>query len=110
MGNSDLKGLGDNELGDSRILNAPVEMALCTYGVASKSQWLLGPDGWPMPVCEIDLRVGGKYRYVWKKEKTVMKWVWAANSRSNKAEKVCRDREIRSTVVSGWCSLDNDIC
>jgi uncharacterized protein YndB with AHSA1/START domain len=31
-------------------------------------RWLLGPDGWTMPVCEIDLRVGGKYRYVWRKE------------------------------------------
>lgn len=29
-------------------------------------QWLFGPDGWSMPVCEIDLRVGGKYRYVWR--------------------------------------------
>ena len=29
--------------------------------------WLFGPDGWSMTVCEIDLRVGGKYRYVWKK-------------------------------------------
>ncbi|HMX55291.1 MAG TPA: SRPBCC domain-containing protein, partial [Leptospiraceae bacterium] len=28
-------------------------------------RWLLGPDGWTMPVCEIDLRVGGSYRYVW---------------------------------------------
>jgi uncharacterized protein YndB with AHSA1/START domain len=28
-------------------------------------RWLLGPEGWTMPVCEIDLRVGGKYRYVW---------------------------------------------
>ncbi len=28
-------------------------------------QWLTGPDGWTMPVCEIDLRVGGRYRYVW---------------------------------------------
>jgi len=25
-------------------------------------QWLLGPDGWTMPVCEIDLRVGGVWR------------------------------------------------
>ncbi|MFN7919498.1 MAG: SRPBCC domain-containing protein [Bryobacteraceae bacterium] len=33
-------------------------------------RWLLGPDGWTMPVCDIDLRVGGKYRYVWKKEST----------------------------------------
>ncbi|MFN7982100.1 MAG: SRPBCC domain-containing protein [Vicinamibacterales bacterium] len=31
-------------------------------------RWLLGPDGWTMPVCEIDLRVGGTYRYVWRKE------------------------------------------
>ena len=29
-------------------------------------QWLLGPPGWTMPVCEIDLRVGGVYRYVWR--------------------------------------------
>ena len=29
-------------------------------------QWLLGPDGWTMPICEIDLKVGGAYRYVWR--------------------------------------------
>ena len=31
-------------------------------------RWLLGPDGWSMPVCEIDLRAGGKYRYVWRND------------------------------------------
>src|SRR5262249_30210269 len=31
-------------------------------------RWLLGPDGWSMPVCEIDLRVGGRYRYVWRND------------------------------------------
>ena len=31
-------------------------------------KWLLGPPGWTMPVCEIDARVGGKYRYVWKQD------------------------------------------
>ena len=31
-------------------------------------RWLLGPPGWSMPVCEIDLRVGGTYRYVWRKD------------------------------------------
>ena len=24
--------------------------------------WLLGPEGWTMPVCEIDLRVGGSWQ------------------------------------------------
>ena len=27
-------------------------------------RWLLGPPGWTMPVCEIDLRVGGTYREI----------------------------------------------
>ncbi|MBL8174764.1 MAG: SRPBCC family protein [Bryobacterales bacterium] len=31
-------------------------------------RWLLGPPGWTMPVCDIDLRPGGAYRYVWTKE------------------------------------------
>ncbi|HEV8606710.1 MAG TPA: SRPBCC domain-containing protein, partial [Tepidisphaeraceae bacterium] len=29
-------------------------------------QWLLGPEGWSMVVCDIDLKVGGKYRYEWR--------------------------------------------
>ncbi len=32
-------------------------------------RWLLGPPGWTMPLCEIDLRVGGAYRYAWRSEK-----------------------------------------
>lgn len=31
-------------------------------------RWLLGPPGWTMPICEIDLRVGGAYRYGWRSE------------------------------------------
>jgi uncharacterized protein YndB with AHSA1/START domain len=34
-------------------------------------RWLLGPPGWTMPVCEIDLRVGGAYRYLWRNAKGV---------------------------------------
>ena len=29
-------------------------------------RWLLGPPGWSMPICEVDLKVGGHYRYVWR--------------------------------------------
>lgn len=31
-------------------------------------RWLLGPPGWTMPQCDIDLRVGGAYRYVWRSD------------------------------------------
>jgi uncharacterized protein YndB with AHSA1/START domain len=29
-------------------------------------QWLFGPDEWPMVHCEVALKVGGAYRYVWR--------------------------------------------
>ena len=28
---------------------------------------MLGPPGWTMPVCEMDLRPGGSWRYTWRK-------------------------------------------
>lgn len=31
-------------------------------------RWLLGPDGWTMPVCEVATRVGQGYRYEWEKD------------------------------------------
>jgi uncharacterized protein YndB with AHSA1/START domain len=30
-------------------------------------RWMLGPEGWSMPVCEIDLRPGGGWHFVWRK-------------------------------------------
>jgi uncharacterized protein YndB with AHSA1/START domain len=32
-------------------------------------RWLLGPPGWTMPVCEMDVRVGGRYRWRWRSDK-----------------------------------------
>lgn len=31
-------------------------------------RWMLGPPGWTMPVCEMDVRVGGKYLWRWRSE------------------------------------------
>src|SRR5215218_484973 len=31
-------------------------------------RWLLGPPGWSMPVCEMDVRVGGSYRWRWRSD------------------------------------------
>jgi uncharacterized protein YndB with AHSA1/START domain len=32
-------------------------------------RWLIGPPGWSMPVCEIDLRPGGRMHYLWRGDK-----------------------------------------
>ena len=33
-------------------------------------RWLLGPPGWTMPVCEMDVRPGGKFRWRWRNEQS----------------------------------------
>lgn len=57
----------DRELVMTRVFNAPRRLV---FEAMTKpelvKQWLLGPPGWSMPVCQIDLRVGGSYRYVWR--------------------------------------------
>lgn len=71
MGNVKIGARGELEIVMRRVFNAPrhlVYRALTEPALIQR--WLLGPDGWTMPVCTVDLRVGGKYRYVWKKDKT----------------------------------------
>lgn len=59
----------DVEILVERDFDAPVEIVFDAFTKPELvRRWLLGPDGWTMPVCEIDLRVGGAYRYVWRKE------------------------------------------
>ena len=61
----------DRDIVMTRVFDAPRRLVFEAHTKpALVRQWLLGPDGWTMPVCEIDLRVGGRYRYVWRKEKT----------------------------------------
>jgi uncharacterized protein YndB with AHSA1/START domain len=58
---------GDREIMVTRVFDAPRRLVFDAYTKPELVKtWLLGPDGWSMPVCEIDLRAGGKYRYVWK--------------------------------------------
>ena len=57
----------DRELVMTRVFDAPRGMVFDTLTKPQLvKRWLLGPPGWTMPVCEIDLRVGGKYRYLWQ--------------------------------------------
>lgn len=53
----------------TRTVNAPRDLVFKAYTQPEHvRQWLLGPDGWSMTVCEIDLRVGGEWKYVWHNE------------------------------------------
>jgi len=59
----------DREAVITRVVDAPRAMVFDAHTKPALVQrWLLGPPGWTMPVCEIELRVGGKYRYEWRSE------------------------------------------
>jgi uncharacterized protein YndB with AHSA1/START domain len=60
--------VGDCELLFTRDFEAPRALVFeALTRPALLQRWLLGPGGWTMPVCEVDLRPGGKFRYVWRK-------------------------------------------
>ncbi|MDQ2888989.1 MAG: SRPBCC domain-containing protein [Gemmatimonadota bacterium] len=61
-----LKTEGDTHVVVTRHFAAPPE---AVYRAHTDSEllkkWLLGPDGWTMPVCINEPRAGGKIRYEW---------------------------------------------
>ena len=60
---------GDREVVFTRAFDASRDLVFdCMTKPDLVKRWLLGPPSWTMPVCEIDLRVGGKFRYVWRNQ------------------------------------------
>lgn len=58
--------LSDTEVRFSRIVRGTVDDVWRAHHDPSlMQQWMLGPDGWTMPVCEPAERVGDTYRYEW---------------------------------------------
>jgi uncharacterized protein YndB with AHSA1/START domain len=60
----------DREIVMTREFDAPRQLVWDAHTKPELvKRWLLGPPGWSMPVCRIDLRVGGTYRYEWRNDK-----------------------------------------
>ena len=58
---------GDTHVLVTRRFAAPPEAVYRAHTEPALVQkWLLGPEGWTMPVCEIDLRPGGAWHFVWR--------------------------------------------
>jgi uncharacterized protein YndB with AHSA1/START domain len=59
----------DREIAMTRDFDAPRRLvfeALTTPALLKR--WFSGPPGWTLAACDVDLRVGGAYRYVWRKD------------------------------------------
>ena len=61
-----LKTEGDRHVVAARRFDAPPEAVYRAHTEPALLQkWLLGPDGWTMPVCISEARPGGKIRFEW---------------------------------------------
>ncbi|HEV2689130.1 MAG TPA: SRPBCC family protein [Bryobacteraceae bacterium] len=58
----------DREVVVTRVVDAPRRLVFEAWTKPEHlSRWMLGPPGWTMPVCEMDLRPGGEWHFVWRK-------------------------------------------
>lgn len=58
--------LSDTHVRVSRVVRGTVEQVWrAHHEPALMQRWLLGPDGWTMPVCDVATVVGDHYRYEW---------------------------------------------
>src|SRR5882757_10021997 len=57
----------DNEIVVTREFDAPRRLIFeCLTNPKLLTRWLGVQNGWSMALCEIDLKVGGTYRYEWR--------------------------------------------
>ncbi len=58
--------LSDTQVRVSRVVRGTVEQVWrAHHDPALMKRWMLGPDGWSMPICEVATQVGDRYRYEW---------------------------------------------
>ena len=67
-GVTDFAIASDTQVKFVRVVNAPRRLVFEAYTRPEHlKQWLGGLEGWTMPICEMEPRAGGKWRYGWRK-------------------------------------------
>jgi uncharacterized protein YndB with AHSA1/START domain len=60
---------GDREIEIKRSFDAPRTLVFDAMSRPEMmKQWFHGPPGWTLVTCDIDLRPGGRYRWVWRND------------------------------------------
>jgi len=58
----------EREMVMTRVFDAPARLVFDAWTKPEHLPRWFGPHGWTMPVCEVDLRPGGAYRFVMRKD------------------------------------------
>lgn len=63
--------LSDTQIRTSRVIRGSVDQVWDAHLDPEKvKRWMLGPDGWSMPVAEVGVRAGDTYRYEWQNDES----------------------------------------
>jgi uncharacterized protein YndB with AHSA1/START domain len=72
----------DREVKVTRSFRAARPLVYRAYTEPALVQrWLVGYPGWSMPVCEMDVRVGGRYRWRWRSDTDASEFGFAGTFR-----------------------------
>ena len=93
----------DREVKVTRSFKAPRALVYRAHTEpALVRRWLLGPPGWSMPVCEMDVRVGGKYRWRWRNDQDGSEFGFSGTFREVRpAEKIVHTEAYEPGTVGG---------
>lgn len=57
------ESVADREFVIRRVFDAPARLLFRAYSTREHLMKWFGPKGWPVTLCEIDFRVGGRFRF-----------------------------------------------
>src|SRR4029078_10639835 len=57
------RSTADRELVITRVFDVPARYLFEAYSKPEHLKRWFGPKGWPLTLCEVDFRVGGRYRF-----------------------------------------------
>ena len=101
----------DHEVKVTRSFRAPRALVYRAYTEPELvRRWLLGPPGWSMPVCEMDVRVGGGFQWRWRREEKRSEFGFSGAFREvQPASKIVHTQAYEPGTVGGGCPADNAI-
>ena len=60
---SGVEPIAEREVVITRVIDAPARLLFAAYSAPEHLMRWFGPPGWPLTLCEMDFRAGGRYRF-----------------------------------------------
>ncbi|MFT4231473.1 MAG: SRPBCC family protein [Leucobacter sp.] len=96
-----LQLIGDTQARVSRVISGTVDQVWRAHHEAAlMRRWMLGPDGWSMPVCEPASEPGQRYRYEWESDDGEQRFGFVG-------EFVEGERPHRAVTTEAMCTPDD---